>query len=199
MPEWGSYSLQDFLMFAPRVYWRLVEQYLHDTWPAALLAQTGAVFALMLAMRTSERASRVLMLLLAVAWAWVGWAFLWHRYAQINWGARYLAAAFALQAAALLALALSPGRRRAQLQERMRWLGGTLALVAVLAWPFAGLAFGRTWQQAELAGMAADPTALASLGLLPSLCLSRGRRAALCIIPLLTLVLGAATHWVMAQ
>ena len=36
MPEWWTYSLADFLMFAPRTYYRLIELYNRDVWPAHL-------------------------------------------------------------------------------------------------------------------------------------------------------------------
>ena len=42
-----------------------------------------------------------------------------------------------------------------------------LLLVAVVGWPLLGVALGRPWPQAELAGLAPDPTALATLALLP--------------------------------
>ena len=34
MSEWWTYTLGDFLMFSPATYWRLVESYNRDVWPA---------------------------------------------------------------------------------------------------------------------------------------------------------------------
>ena len=47
-------------------------------------------------------------LVLALLWAWVGWAFLWQRYAQINWAAQHMAVAWWLQAVLLAAAAWAP-------------------------------------------------------------------------------------------
>ena len=78
------------------------------------------------------------------------------------------------------------------------WRGlGWLLVVAGLFYPLVGLAAGRPWVQAEFFGMAPEPTALLTLGLLlvsgqPA---SRLGRALLFPIPLLCLLLGAATGW----
>lgn len=199
MPEWSTYSLQDFLMFSPRIYWRLVESHLRQTWPVALLAQAVGVGVLVLSALRGATAARMVAALLALAWAWVAWAFLWERLAEIHWVAQYFAAAFALQALGLLALAAWPGRP-APVGRLASWTGWTLAVAGVLLYPLAGWAAGRPWSQAELWGMAPDPTALATAGLLLAgrTAGAGPRRAALAIIPLLALVVGAATHWAMA-
>ncbi len=37
MSEWWTYTLSDFLLFSPRVYYRLLELHNHALWPAHLL------------------------------------------------------------------------------------------------------------------------------------------------------------------
>ncbi|MDX1126883.1 hypothetical protein GOL24_21650 [Sinorhizobium medicae] len=37
MAEWATYTLADFLMFSPRVYFRLVERYNQGLWPFQLV------------------------------------------------------------------------------------------------------------------------------------------------------------------
>lgn len=81
-----------------------------------------------------------------------------------------------------------------------RNLGWLLAVTGVLLYPLGGLLAGRPLSQAEVFGMAPEPTALASLGLLlasgqPP---SRALRYLLAIIPTLSLLVGAATLWSMA-
>jgi hypothetical protein len=195
MPEWSTYTLSDFLMFAPRTYWRLVEQYNRDLWPAHLLALAAACASLCLARTRQAWAGRAVAALLAAAWLWVGWAFHAQRYATINWAAQYVAAAFALQALLLLGLAwLRPGPWAA------RSVGWWVAAAGAVLYPFAGLAAGRPWTQAEVAGIAPEPTALVTLGLLLAHGgLGLGMRFLLAAIPLLSLLLGAATLLAMAQ
>jgi hypothetical protein len=82
----------------------------------------------------------------------------------------------------------------------MQNLGWLLAITGVVLYPLAGLLAGRPWSQAEVFGTAPEPTALASLGLLlasgyPP---SRARRCLLAVIPTLSLLIGAATLWLMA-
>jgi len=184
MSEWWSYSLSDFLMFSPRTYWRMVEQYNQAVWPAQLVALAAGLTVLLLA----PRRWRAMVLLLAFAWAWMAWAFLWERYAQINFAAAWLAAICGLQAA-LLAGAAFTGPR-----GHVTGVGTVLAALAVLAYPGVGLAFGRPIAQAEVFALMPDPTALATLGL----CWRRGNRW-LCVVPALSLIAGLATHCAMAS
>jgi hypothetical protein len=196
MPEWSTYTLSDFLMFSPRTYWRLVELYNRDFWPLQLPLLVGGLAAFGLGTIRSALAFRWIALALSAAWLWVGWAFLWERYATINWAAKYVALAFVMQALLLAGMALRPGQPVPQPGVAARGLGGLFA-AAGLVYPLLGLALGRPWVQAEVFGMAPEPTALFTLGLLllcgqPS---SVTGRALVFYIPLLCLLLGAATGW----
>jgi hypothetical protein len=203
MSEWWTYQLSDFLMFAPSTYWRLMELYNRAFWPLQLLALLAGGAALWLASLQRPAAGRSLVLLLAVLWLWVGWAFHYQRYASINLLAPSAAAAFALQGLLLLGACLWPQR---SLWLQRRWgakpgivrqgLGGLLAGVGLL-YPLVGLLAGRPLWQVEVFGLAPEPTALVTLGLLllsPYL-VARTGRWLLLVIPALSLLLGAATHW----
>jgi hypothetical protein len=75
-------------------------------------------------------------------------------------------------------------------------LGGLLAGVGLL-YPLVGLLAGRSLWQVEVFGLAPEPTALVTLGLLllsPYL-VARTGGWLLLVIPALSLLLGAATHW----
>lgn len=201
MSEWWTYRLSDFLMFSPGTYWRLIELYNRDVWPAHLAALVLGLALLWLAATRRAGAARVLAALLAPVWLWVGWAFHWQHYASINWAAQYFALAFALQAALLLGLGTWPREAHASpagvAVEKLGWL---LAVSGVLLYPLAGLLAGRPWTQIELFGITPEPTALASLGLLLASAQppSRALRCLLAIIPTLSLLVGAATLWLIA-
>ena len=196
MPEWSTYTLSDFLMFSPRTYWRLVELYNRDFWPLHLplfAAGLGAVW--LVASRRTHRI-RWIALVLAAAWLWVGWAFLQQRYATINWAASYAAMAFGVQAVLLVAAGMICKQPATAPGVAARSAGWLLAAAGLL-YPLLGPAFGRPWVQAESLGMMPEPTALLTLGLLllagqPA---SRAGRVVLFSIPLLCLLLGAATAW----
>jgi hypothetical protein len=193
MSEWWTYRLSDFLMFSPATYWRLVERYNRDMWPLQLLTLTAGVVLLWLVTRRHRRAPAAAAIALAVAWLWVGWGFHWQRYAPINWAARYLAAAFLVQAALLLVAAAfaarsNPDARRA----RSNRIGLSVAALGLL-YPLGAVLAGRPMAQAEVFGLLPEPTALFTLGLLAAS--GWKRRAWLGIIPVASLVTGLLTLW----
>lgn len=196
MSEWWSYRPADFLMFAPRIYWRLFESINAAVWPAQLLL-VGAALAWLLwfVRRGVEAAPRASAVALGLSWMFVAWAFLLQRFAPINWTADGFALGFALQGLGLLVLV---GRGPLQVSG-YRWrrsVGLGLLLWALLGHPLlAGLA-GRPWTQAEVFGLAPDPTAIGTLGWL---LLLQGRRASarmllrgLWLVPLVWCAISAA-------
>ena len=207
MSEWWTYRLSDFLMFSPKTYWRLLELYNRQFWPAQMLLTLVGLLALVLAKSQKSSAGPALVMLLAMAWLGVGWAFHWQRYAAINWAAQYLAAACVVQALLLLGLGMAAMRCQqgavfaTPISGWRRKLGWTLS-TAALAYPLAAVATGQGWTHAEVWGLMPEPTALFSLGLLklsPYFDTStRFQQALLTVIPVLSLVIGGATRWAIA-
>jgi hypothetical protein len=167
--EWSTYRPSDFLMFSPRIYWRLFESLNEAWWPAQLLF-VGVPLAWLAGRRRRAGESEALALrgaalFLAVCWWIVAWFFLQLRYAPINWAASGFAVAFALQGVALLSLAMSGhvlGEKRAARQGA----GIVLVLWGLLGHPLLAPTVGRPWTQAEVFGLAPDPTAIGTLGVL---------------------------------
>lgn len=166
MSEWWTYRPQDLLLFSPRVYWRLLE--LHNTafWPLHVL--TLAIgFALILLVSFRLRGSVPwIAFALAALWAFVAWSFLWERYASINWAIAYVAPVFGLQALMLAVGGLSRGGLLFGRKDMPARIGLLLALAGVFAYPLLPPLFGRPWASAETFGLAPDPTAIVTLGLL---------------------------------
>ena len=195
MSEWWTYSLSDFLLFSPRTYYRLFELYNTALWPAHVLALAigFAILAVMVRGGT-QRWNRAAGVLLAACWLWVAWAFLFTRYATINWAAAWFAGLFVVQAA-LLVLAGATGGNPG-FESRLRRAGAIgLFVFALLIQPLIGPLMGRPWAQAEVFGMAPDPTALGTLGV--ALLQSTGRRWLLLAVPLLWCAIAGATLWTM--
>lgn len=193
MTEWWTYRLSDFLMFSPAIYWRMVERMNRELWPLPVVAlAVGLVLLVTVAIRPSG-APRAVLVLLGLAWAWVGWAFHWQRYAPINWAAQYLAAAFWVQAALLAGAPLPRPGHRVPWVPAVRHVGLALALAGLLLYPLLPAVMGRPWAQAEVAGLAPEPTALATLGLLMGLQPRHWRWLA--VVPVLALAVGLATGW----
>lgn len=195
MTEWWTYGLGDFLMFSPEAYWRLVARANAAWWPAQLFGVAASLALPWLARRGPARAALVL---LAFAWAWVGWGFHWRHYAEIFLAAPWLAAACGVQALLLLVAAALP--QRAATGARGWSTNAGLALLAIaLLWPLLAPLTGQALAQAEVFGFLPDPTALGTLGALLALAGLRWPvRVLLAVWPALSLLLGAATRWLLA-
>jgi hypothetical protein len=164
MSEWWTYSLSDFLMFSARSYQRQFALMNRDLWPLPLLALAAGALILACTLRPHPRASRAAFAVLALAWAWVAWAYHAQRYADINTGAPWFAAGFGVQAVLLAWMALrEPAQPVEGTQARLAQL---VVLAALAAWPLLAPLGGRDWMQAEVFGLAPDPTAAATLGAL---------------------------------
>jgi len=164
MSEWWTYTLSDFLMFSQRSYYRLIALYNEAVWPAHLLALAAGLAVIGCLARQGMRMRRIALVVLAVAWAWIGWAYHLERYADINTAAPYFALAFGLQALLLCYLALRPRTVEPAGMRKQVALG--LTGLAVIAYPLLAPGGGRGWSEAEVFGTAPDPTAVATLGVL---------------------------------
>ncbi len=197
MSEWWTYRPSDFLLFAPRTYYRLFELYNADIWPLQIVTLAAGVAILVLMRSRIAWRGRMIAALVAACWLWIAWTFHWQRYATINWAASYFAAGFAVEALLLLWLGMardhltfdSIGSVRAR-------VGAAIFVFALLVQPLIGLLLGREWLQLEVFGVAPDPTVIATLGLL----LASNRIAWIAWpIPLLWCLLSGATLWVMGS
>lgn len=195
MTEWWSYRPSDFLLFAPRTYYRLFELYNAEVWPGQLVV---LALALVLAWCLRQRRARAALVLLALAWCWVAWGYHLRHYASIHWAAPGFALGFAVQGGLLLMLAATGVQGRA---DRAGRIGLGLLLFAVAVQPGLGGLFDRPWQQAEWFGLAPDPTAVGTLGLLLWLRADAAPRRLWLLwpLPLAWCLFSALTRWTMAS
>jgi hypothetical protein len=198
MPEWWTYGLSDFLLFSPRTYYRLVEHHNRALWPAQLLVAGLGLVVLGLLRRPTTGQGRIISGILALLWIWVSWAFIWKRYATINWAASYLVPLFAFEALLFFWIGVARGRLifRPRRNTAGR-LGVALFVFALAFYPVLAPLSERPWEQAEIFGLAPDPTVIATLGLL--LLLEGGVRWPLLAVPLLWCLASGATLWAMGS
>jgi hypothetical protein len=182
MPEWWSYTLSDFLLFSPRTYYRMLERYNEAVWPGHGLALGIGGFILVLLRNPSPREGGFVAAMLGLLWAWIAAAFLWKRYATINWAATYLVPLFLLQSLLLLRLVLPRYRWSFRFAKGVPAAGVALFVLSLVVYPALGPVLGRSWQQSEVFGVAPDPTAVGTMGLALA---SEGVRWDLLVIPLL--------------
>jgi hypothetical protein len=197
MPDWLSYTPSDFLLFSARTYYRLFELYNRAIWPVQLLALLLGLAILWRLHRGSTRQG-VVMAILAVGWLWTAWAYLLKQYDTINWAGRYFAIGFVIEAVLLIWTGVV--RKRLSFRPYKDWTSRTgvgLFLFALVVQPAIGPLVGRAWTQAEIFGVAPDPTVLATLGIL--LTVDERPPWGLMTIPLLWCGLSGATLWTMGS
>jgi hypothetical protein len=193
MAHWWTYRPEDFLLFAPRVYWRLFELHNAAVWPLQLLALLLGAATLFCAVRPRPWSDRLIAAVLAAAWSFVAWVFLWNRYATINWAAAYAVPVFLLQALLLVRLGVLGDRLRFVVDRTVPGLAGLVLFVYALALhPLVAKLGGRPIQAAEVFGIAPDPTAIATLGLLAR-ARPKGRAWLLLAVPTAWCLASAAT------
>jgi hypothetical protein len=197
MSEWWTYRLTSFLLFAPRTYHRLFELYNQAIWPAQIAAFATGVAIVALLVGGYRHRDRLVAGLLAAGWLWVAWAFLYQRYAQINWVAPWFAAAFALQALLLAGGGAVANRIAFKSSQSLRSrFAIALTAIVVAGYPLLAPLTGRSWTTAEAFGVAPDPTAIATAAVL-ALVRRPMLRWLLLAIPLAACTIAALTQWAM--
>lgn len=164
MGDLSTYSLADVIPYTREVYLRLFVRFNEAVWPAHLVALALGALILWLALRGR---SRILAGLLAICWAFVGYAFHIRLHADLNWAATYFGWAYLAQAALVLA-AGSRGafdRNPDAPLDTSGWIGVGLVAFALVIHPLLTPLTGDDWSGAEVFGMAPDPTVLATLGI----------------------------------
>jgi uncharacterized protein DUF6064 len=191
------------LPFTADVLEAVVAGYNRAIWPAQTVAYGLALLLLWIA--TNHRAGavgrvgpRLLGVALAAAWAWIGLVFHLRHFAVINFAAPAYSALFLLQAA-LLAWS---GVLRGCFVPRLAggpagWVGFALVGYAIVGDPAFALIIGKGVAGARVVGLAPEPTALFTLGLL---LLADGRAPLhLAAIPVLWTLIAGATAWTLGM
>lgn len=191
-----KYSPADFLLFSERVYNRLFELHNEALWPLHFPMIAAAFFILYNLLRPSPSGSQFTYGALAIVWASVGWTFFWLHYSTINWVAPYVAPIFAVQALLLVVFELLPSIRTRKPTRPLDYVAVAIFLFCVIGYPFVALANGSI-RQAEVFGLAPDPSALATLAVLA---LTTGPGTAIAwIIPVLWCCATALTLWTLGS
>lgn len=194
MSEWWTYSLSSFLLFSPRTYYRLFELYNAEVWPLQFVALALGLGALVLIWRQPPWSGRAVAAIFAACWLFVAWAYLLERYDPINFAARYFAIGFVLQAALLIWSGVLRNRLRFELSDLPGRVGLAILFYAVTIHPLITPLTGRPWSQAEIFGLAPDPTAIATLGVALAAARPQWR---LLVVPVLWCTISGLTLWTM--
>jgi len=194
MSAWLSYSLSDFMMFSKETYFRLFELHNRALWPTQLAVLASAIaVAFALAAGGDSWLGRSIAAIFAGFWLLCAWAYHLEHYAQVHLAAPAFAAGFGLQALLLLWLGVVRGRVAISARPGMAVPTGQLGLaVAFVGYPLLAPLSGRPWLQAELVGLAPDPTVAATCALM---LLATRPPWVLLAIPCAWAAVSAATLW----
>lgn len=194
MFELSTYNLSDFILFSENVYYRQFSLYNSGTWPIHLFAIIFGIFALVSSWGKSFFHNKGLTLGLVIFWCWTAGAFLYLQFLQIHIVADWYALGFVIQALLMAWLGGFKQQFENVTKSKPRKIIGRLVLVfAIFLYPFIAVLTGRNWLEFELFGMAPDPTALGTLGIL----ILHRVSWVLYIIPVIWLVISYITIYVM--
>ena len=184
------------LPFTAEILFSSFEQYNRALWPLPLVALALALAVILLTLRPVRGGDRAIGALLAAAWVWIGVGYHYLHFAAIDFAAPLYGAFFVLEGLLLAWTGVARGRLAFRFgADLFGWAGLALAIAAALAWPLADLS-GHGWPSLRVAGLAPDPTAAFTLGLL---LLTEGRTPLhLAVIPLLWTLVAGATAWILA-
>ena len=198
MSEWWTYSLTAFLLFSPRTYYRLFELYNADVWPLQIvtLAVGLAILVLIVARHRVERPRRRGDPRGALAVRRVGVSAGALRPDQLG-GALFrdrLCASGGAAGVDRRRSAIGSGFRKPESASPARWIGLAMIVYALAIHPLIAPLSGRPWTQAEIFGLAPDPTAIATLGVLVAAARPHWH---LLVVPLLWCAISGLTLWTM--
>ena len=155
------------LPFTREQFFEVFAAYNAATWPAAVVAYPLAAIALVVALRGTPNSGRIVAVVLALMWVWVGIVYQGLFFAPINPVARFFAAAFVIQAALFLWHAWSRGGIEYGPRGLFRtWAGATMILYALILYPLIGLAVGERYPAMPLFGVAPCPLLIFTFGLM---------------------------------
>ena len=198
MSEWWTYTPSDFLLFSPRVYYRMLEAYNRSLWPVVVISLAFGLAIFVLLIRPTHAGHRAIQAILGFLWLWIAWAFFLEHFASINWASIYVAPLFGLQG--LLLLWSAALARPVMFVPRAKIPDAAalaLLLFSLVGYPLQAPLLGRHWLAAEVFGLAPDPTALATLALLSIA--DAGCRWPLLIIPSVWCFVSGMALWTMGS
>ncbi len=166
MTEWWTYRLSDFLMFTSGTYFRLFELSNRAWWPLQLVfVAAGLLTIYYVVHRGSPVVTAAASMLYGFVWGWVAWEFHWQRYTPVMLAGPYFAGIFLLQGVAMAigGRVLCAPQTRTPAEFQLAWV---LMVFGLVVQPLAGLLFGRPLAQAQLFGLAPDPTVTVTIGFL---------------------------------
>jgi hypothetical protein len=185
------------LSFTPEVFFSLFEQYNRAIWPGQFLAYGLGFVALLLAFRPFRHSDRLIGAILAAGWLWIGIAYHYLYFTQINFIAPVFAILFIVQGLLFTWTVALRGRATFRFRPNVfGWTGLGLVAFAMVVYPLLGWLTGHGWPQSPVFGVTPCPTTVFTWGML---LLVQGRTPLhLTVTPLIWSLIGGSAAWLLA-
>ncbi len=175
------------LPFTPTQFFGSLEQYNLSVWPAQIIIYFAAALILYLIFKPGKNSGKIIALILALYWLWMGIMYHWTFFADINPAARLFGAVFIVQA--LIFIFEGAIKNRLWFSFTKNWksiIGLFLMIFGTILYPLLGSNLGHVYPFSPTFGLPC-PTTIFTFGVL--LLARRVPKYAL-IIPLLWSLLG---------
>ena len=151
--------------FTAEQFFEVFRQYNETVWPAQMIAAIDAFIAIGAALRGGRRASRLVAIVLAALWLWMGAVYHLQFFRALNPLATLFAAAFIVQAGLLIWLGVVRGRLVFEPRlDAAGLIGGALLLYTLVGYPELGRVLGHSYPAAPTFGSPC-PTTIFTFGL----------------------------------
>jgi hypothetical protein len=155
-----------FVPFTAEEFFEVFARYNDTVWPAQLLFYAVGILATVLAVRRHGQSSRMITLILAALWLWMGIVYHIGFFAEINKFAIVFGLLFAVQAALLFWIGVWKRKLIFRARPNVGGLVGTLfVLYALVIYPALGAFLGHRYPAVPTFGLPC-PTTIFTLGLL---------------------------------
>ena len=145
---------------------RVFEQYNDAVWPGQVLIYLVGLTAIFLAFKRSAISSKVISLILAFLWLWMGLVYHLIFFIRINGAARLFGALFIVQAIVFIFNGVLRSRLTFRFKSGLQGLiGAALLTYALIVYPLIGIAIGHAYPAGPTFGVPC-PTTIFTFGLL---------------------------------
>ena len=152
--------------FTTAEFLSVFERYNNAVWPGHVLIYLAGLTAIALAFRRDRVAGKLISLILAALWLWMGVVYHLIFFSTINKAAPLFAALFIVQASIFIFTGVLKSRLRFAFTYDVRGiLGAALITYALIGYPITGMAFGHVYPAAPTFGVPC-PTTIFTFGLL---------------------------------
>ena len=163
--------------------------YNNAIWPAQVVAYVIGLAAIGLALREGKSSGRIIPLILALFWIWMGVFYHMAHFRRINPLAHIFGLFYVLQGLLFVFVGTIQGKLSFRFKvEPFPLVGACFILYAMVIYPLLGLGFGHFYPRTPLFGVAPCPTTIFTFGLL--LWTARPVPPYLLIIPLVWSLIG---------